>query len=129
MKVQSISNANSFHGTFEINPLFKKFKDELNPEQKKNFNKFIKRTEKEQDGRIFKFDKIANPEQCGGTEVGIFEKKYLIDRTLWIPLFCSTRERAAWCFDQLNSMYKDIAAAKFIKHVDGKNAKAIKTSV
>ena len=129
MQVYPISSANNFKGTFEINPLFNKFKDDLNPKQKKIFNQIITRAEKEQDGRIFKYDKIANPNLCGGAEVGIFEKKYLIDRTLWVPLFCSTRERAAWCFDQLHNMYKDITTAKFIKHIEEEDAKAAKTSV
>lgn len=122
MQVHSISNANSFQGKFEVNPLFNKFKDELNPEQKNIFNQIMKRVEKENDGRLFKFDKIANPEYSGGAEVGIFERKALIDNTLWIPLFCSTRERAAWCFDELNKMYTDVVMARFNKYITEKEA-------
>ena len=122
MQVQSINSANGFRGKFEINPLFNKFREELNPAQKDLFEKIMQKVEKEKDGRIFKFDKIANSEYAGGAEVGIFEKKYLIDRTLWIPLFCSTRERAAWCFDQLHNMYKDITFAKFNKLFEEKEA-------
>jgi len=96
----------TFQGKFEVNPLFNKFKEELNPAQKDIYNNIIKRVENKKDGRVFKFDRITNPEHSGGAEVGIFERKFLIDKTLWIPLFCSTREKAVQCFDQLHNIYK-----------------------
>ena len=102
MQVQPVT----FQGKFEVNPLFNKFKEELNPAQKDIYNNIIKRVENKKDGRVFKFDKVANPEYSDGAEVGIFERKFLIDKTLWIPLFCSTREKAALCFDQLHNIYK-----------------------
>ena len=115
MQVQPINNSICFQGKFQTNPLYNKFQEELNPAQKKVFDNIIKRVEKTNDGRIFKFDKVVNPQESDGAEVGIFERVYLIDRTLWMPLFCSTRERAAWCFDQLHNMYKDITIEKFEK--------------
>ena len=112
MQVYPISNVNSFQGKFQVNPLFEKFKEELNPAQKDVFGKQMKRIEKVQDGRIFMFDKVENPEYSGGAEVGIFEQKFLIDKTIWMPLFCSTRENAVWCFDQLDKMYRKIQICK-----------------
>ena len=115
MQVQTINNAACFQGKFEVNPIFNKFKEELNPTQRTTFENLVKRVEKEQDGRVFKFDRILNSECTKGAEVGIFERKYLIDKTIWIPLFYSTRERAARCFEQFNNMYNDILTAKFIE--------------
>ena len=113
MQIQSINQAQCFRGKFEVNPLFNKFKEELNPKQKEIFDNIVKKVEKHNDGRVFKFDKIEHPEYADGAEVGIYERKFLIDRTLWIPLFCSKRENAAQCFDQLHNLYKDITVAKF----------------
>ena len=105
MQIQPISSTNSFQGKFQVNPLFNKFKEELVPEQKEILGNLIKKAEKEQDGRIFKFDKFVNPSEAGGAEVGIFEHRTLIDKTGWIPLFTSTREKAFECFEQMNNMY------------------------
>ena len=125
MLVQPINKQNSFKGKFEINPLFNKFKEELNPAQKDIFDNIIKRVEKEPDGRIFKFTKLEKPESVSGAEVGIFERKSLINGTYWIPMFCSSRKNAAWCFDQLNKMYKDIVIARFNKSIEERQAKKI----
>ena len=111
MQVQSITNADNFRGSFEVNPLFNKFKEELTPEQKDIFAKLIKKIENRPDGRIFKFDRVN--ENTKGAEVGIFEKVALIDRTTWMPLFCTTREKAAQCFKELNNLYKDFQKTKF----------------
>ena len=108
MQIQSISNANSFQGKFQVNPLFNKFKEELNPAQRDIFEKQMQRIEKEADGRIFKFDKFVNPYESGGAEVGIFEQKALINGTYWIPLFCSKRNNAASCFYQLDRLYRGV---------------------
>lgn len=112
MQVHSISNANSFQGKFEINPLFEKFRSELNLVQKDKFEKQIKRIEQTNDGRIFKFDRVANNDYSDETEVGIFEKVTLIDRTMWMPLFCTTREKAVRCFKDLSRLYEDIQRTK-----------------
>ena len=106
MKVQQVNNTNCFKGKFQINALFNKFKEELTPTQKDTFDKIIARVEKEQDGRIFKFDRFVNPYEAGGAEVGIFEQKALIEGTYWIPLFCYKRVNAARCFDKLYELYK-----------------------
>ena len=108
MQIQSINNTNCFKGKFQINPLFNKFKEELNPKQKEMLEKQIKIIENEQDGRVFKFDKFVNPYESGGAEVGIFERKALINDTYWIPLFCSKRNNAVSCFDNLYNSYKSI---------------------
>ena len=112
MQVQPIKNSINFQGKIQVNPLFNKFKEELNPIQKDIFEKQIEIIEKEKDGRIFKFDRFVNPYESGGAEVGIFEQKALINDTYWIPLFCSKRENATRCFDQLHKMYKDVQLAK-----------------
>ena len=108
MQVQSLYNTTNFRGKFEVNPLFNKFKEELNPKQKEIFEKQIKRIENKQDGRVFKFDKFVNPYESGGAEVGIFERKALINDTYWIPLFCSKRNNAVSCFNKLYDSYKSI---------------------
>lgn len=112
MQVHPINNTECFQGKIERNPLFNKLNEELNKKQKVIFEDIVQRVENEQDGRIFKFDKIENPKHSGGAEVGIFERKALIDKTLWIPLWCSTRKRAVWCFEQLDKMYREILILK-----------------
>lgn len=108
MQVQSVNNAASFQGKFKTNPLFNKFKDELNTKQKEIFEKQLKTIEQTNDGRVFKFDKFVNPYEAGGAEVGIFEQKALINDTYWIPLFCAKRENAISCFDRLNELYINV---------------------
>ena len=109
MQVQAVSNSNGFKGKFRINPLFNKYKEELNPVQKDIFEKQMKIIEQTNDNRVFKFDKFVNPYEAGGAEVGIFEQKALINDTYWIPLFCSKRENASTCFDRLNDLYTKVS--------------------
>ena len=108
MQIQRINSQKCFKGKFEINPLFNKFREELSPAQKETYENIIKGIEKESDGTVFKFDRFVNPYESGGAEVGIFERKALINDTYWIPLFCSKRANATWCFDKLRNMYNEI---------------------
>ena len=82
--------------------------EELSPVEKKIFERRMQRIESVQDGRVFKFDKFENPYEAGGAEVGIFERKALINDTYWIPLFCSKRENASSCFEKLHNSYMNI---------------------
>lgn len=108
MQVQSINSTNSFKGKIQINPLFNKFKEELNPAQREILENQIKKIEAKPDGRTFKYDRFVNPYEAGGAEVGIFEKKALINDTYWIPLFCSKRADAFSCFDKLFKSYQNL---------------------
>ena len=108
MKIQSINNANSFQGRIQANLLLDKYKEELSPVQKKIFERQIQRIEGVKDGRVFKFDRFVNPYETGGAEVGIFERKALINDTYWIPLFCSKRNDASSCFEKLHKLYMNI---------------------
>ena len=115
MQIQPINNqytTPSFCGFLRINKALREFKMSLNDAQQDLFENNIMRMEKEKDGRVFKFDKINE------NKVGIFEKFNHPLAKQWAVIIEAPKEKATWCFDQLNNIYKDILYSKFAKYTD-----------
>lgn len=107
MKIQSVQQNTNFTATFKITNALKEYKIGLSESQKDIFEKNMSRFEKENDGKILKFDYVEN-----SNNVAIYEKSKLPYGKEWIVLIQSTKEKAAWCFDELNSIYNIIRQFK-----------------
>lgn len=112
MQVYNIQNNTIFTGTLQPNKVLKEFKARLNDAQKKIFKEHIDRMEKVKDGKVYKYD------YCDDGNVGIFEKSSHPLAKPWIAICTSPKEKAAWCFDELNNMYKNIINARFDEYVN-----------
>ena len=113
MQIQPINSKNNkpqFNGFLKVNNALREFKMSLNDVQQDIFENSIMRIEKEDDGRVFKYDKIE-----GTNFVGIFEKFNHPLAKPWGLLIQAPKEKAAWCFDQLSLMYKQLWFAKLDK--------------
>ena len=110
MKIQRVQNNTNFTATFKPTNALKEYKTGLNELQKDIFEKNMSKFEKENDGKIFKFDYVENSDN-----VAIYEKSKLLKGKEWIVLIQSTKEKAAWCFDELNAIYKILRQSKIDK--------------
>ncbi len=117
MKINKIQNNNSFRGKLINTPALEEFKSSLNERQNKIFKKNIIRMERQNDGRVFKFDKTQDG------RVGIFEKFNRSFVKPWIAIVSSPKEHSAWCFDELRKMYDAIIGEKFNKHIENLEVK------
>ena len=112
MQIHAIQNDNVFTGTIKVNKALNEFKAGLNHAQKNIFEEHIARMEKIKDGRIFKFDNVE-----GTNTVAIYEKVNHPMAKRWMTICQSPKEKAAWCFDELNNMYKNIINARFDEYI------------
>lgn len=112
MKINKIQSNSSFCGKLINTPALEEFKSSLNEGQKGIFEKNIARMERQDDGRIFKFDKTQDG------EVGIFEKFNRSFVKPWVAIVSSPKEYSAWCFDELRKMYDAILGERFNKHIE-----------
>ena len=112
MQVHAIQNNTKFTGTLQVNKALNDFKAGLSDAQTKVFKEHIARMEKINDGRIFKFDNVE-----GTDTVAIFEKINHPMAKRWMTICQSPKEKAAWCFDELNNIYKNIILARFDEYV------------
>ena len=115
MQVQAVRYNTNFYGTLQVNKAFNEFKAELNDAQKKILNEHIARMEKVNDGKVYKYD------YCDNGNVGIFEKSSHPFAKPWIAICTSPKEKAAWCFDELNNIYRSIICARFDEYMNKLN--------
>ena len=116
MQIQPVNSQNNkpqFSGFLKINKALREFKMSLNDAQQDLFENNIMKMEKEKDGRVFKFDKIND------NKVGIFEKYNHPLAKKWAVIIEAPKDKAVWCFDQLNNIYRHIRLAKFIDKTEG----------
>jgi len=113
MQVHAIQNNINFSGTLQANIALTEFKAGLNEVQKGIFDEHIARMEKINDGRVFKFENVE-----GTDTVAIFEKINHPMAKKWVTICQAPKEKAAWCFDELNNIYKNIITARFDEYIN-----------
>ena len=113
MQVQKVQSNTNFTGSLQVNKALNEFKAGLSDAQKKIYDEHIARMEKVKDRRIYRFDNVE-----GTDTVAIYEKVNHPMAKRWITICQAPKEKAAWCFDELNNLYKNIINARFDEYVN-----------
>lgn len=116
MQVHPINNKQcnpNFSGKLLHTNALEEFKSGLNDAQKKIYDEHVARIEKIKDGRVFKFDNVE-----GTDTVAIYEKINHPMAKKWVTLAQAPKEKAAWCFDELNNIYRNIIIARFDEYMN-----------